>query len=69
MASIRIIRVRGTFNKKNPKIMYFHNDNFDKGTTKRYSKYNVVVIGQKQYDRYYDNKEKAYRATVRFHKG
>ena len=68
MAKIRIIRVEGTFNKNNPKVVYFHNDNFDRGTTKVYSKYNAMTIGRKQYNRYWDNKEKAYRATLRFHK-
>ena len=69
MASIRVIRVKGRYNKNNPKVVYFHNENFDEYTTKRYGKYNVVTFGQKQTDRYWDNKEKAYRATVRFHKG
>lgn len=68
MATIRVIRVRGRFNKGNPRVVYFHRDNFDKATTRTYSKYNVMTIGQRQYDRYWDNKEKAYRATVRFHK-
>ena len=68
MASIRVIKIRGTYNKNNPKIMYFHKDNFDKGTTGIYSKYNVVTINDKQYERYWDNKEKAIRATYRFHK-
>lgn len=68
MARIRVIKVSGTFNKNNPKVVYFHKDNFDKDTTKRYSKYNVVTIGKKQYDDYWDNKEKAYRVTLRFHK-
>lgn len=69
MASIRVIKVKGSFNKNNPKVMFFHNDNFDNYTTKRYGKYNVITIGQNQYDKYWNNKEKAYRATVRFHKG
>ena len=68
MASIRVIKVRGSFNRNNPKVMYFHNNNFDNATTRRYSKYNVAVVGKKQYDRYWDNKERAYRATFRFHK-
>lgn len=68
MATIRIIKVRGTFNKNNPKVMYFHKKNFDNYTTKRYGKYNVTVVGEKQYERFWDNKEKAYRATFRFHK-
>ena len=69
MAKIRVIRVQGTFNKNKPKVMFFHNNNFDDYTTKSYGKYNVTVVGKKQYDRFWDNKEKAYRATLRFHKG
>ena len=68
MASIRVIKATGTYNKNNPKVAFFHKDNFDKATTKKYSKYNVVTIGKKQNDRYWNNKEKAYRATIRFHK-
>lgn len=68
MAQIRVIKVRGKFNKNNPKITYFHNNNFNNYTTKRYGKYNVITIGQKQYDKYWNNKEKAYSATLRFHK-
>ena len=73
MAKIRVIKMEGSANKKNPKIMYFHKDNFDKATTRVYSKYNIVAIGQKQMARYWDNKEKAINnkkgayATVRFH--
>lgn len=69
MAKIRVIRVQGTFNNNKPKVMFFNNKNFDDYTTKNYGKYNVVVVGKKQYDRFWDNKEKAYRATFRFHKG
>ena len=69
MAGIRIIKIKGTRNKNNPRIAYFHKKNFDEGTTRIYDKYNVVVFGQKQYDDYWDNKEKAIRAQVRFHKG
>lgn len=68
MASIRVIKVKGSFNKKSPKIAFFHKKDFDDYTTKRYGKYNVVTIGKDQYNKYWDNKEKAYRATVRFHK-
>lgn len=69
MARIRVIKHRGTTSNYKPRAVYFHKDNFDDYTTKRYGKYNVVLVGDYQKDKYYDNRMKAYSAKVRFHKG
>lgn len=62
MASIKLIKVRGNFNKNKPKVMFFNNDNFDKYTTQKYGKYNVVLVGDYQKKHYLDNKIKAYNS-------
>ena len=69
MASIKVIKFKGRTSKIRPKVMFFHNDNFDNYTTKKNGKYNVVLVGNYQKDRYFDNRMKAYSAKIRFHKG
>lgn len=68
MAKIRVIKVKGRKSKVKPKVVYLHNSNFDKATTKRNNKYNVVTVGTKQKERYIANQMKAYSDTFRFHK-
>lgn len=67
MARVRILKVRGKINKNKPKVMYFHDDNFDKGTTVKRSKYNVMVINRGQKDKFLTNQMKAYSDKIRFH--
>lgn len=68
MAEIKFLRVKARFNKKNaPKIMFFHKDNFNNYTTQKHGKYNVILLGDYQKDKYIDNRIKAYSDTFRFH--
>ena len=67
MARIRVLATKSGKNMYKPKVMYFHQDNFDNYTTKRGGKYNVMVIGKKQKDRFLDNQIKAYSDKIRFH--
>lgn len=67
MASIKLIRYKGRTSKAKPKIMFFNNKNFDNYTTKRKGKYNVVLVGNYQKDKYFDNRMKAYSAKARFY--
>lgn len=67
MARIRVLRVKGKVNNNNPKVVYLHNDNFDRYTTKRYGKYNVVVINNEQKDKFLNNQLRAYSDKIRLH--
>lgn len=68
MTRLRVIRYKGNTSKVRPKVMYFHNDNFDRYTTQKNGKYNVVLIGKYQKDNYFSNKMRAYSDKIRFHK-
>lgn len=67
MARIRFLKIRGRVNKSKPKVVYFHNDNFDRYTTKRSGKYNIMTIGYKQKDKFLNNQMRAYSDKIRFH--
>lgn len=67
MARIRVLRVRGKANMNKPKVVYFHSDNFDRYTSQRYGKYNVITIGKKQKDKFLNNQIRAYSDKIRFH--
>lgn len=67
MARIRVLKVSGQTSKLRPKIMFFHNDNFDKYTRSRNGKYNVMVVNRDQKSRYLDNQIRAYSDKIRFH--
>lgn len=67
MARIRVLKVKGKVNKNKPKVVYFHNDNFDKYTTQKRGKYNVMVVNNKQKDKFLNNQIRAYSAKIRFH--
>lgn len=67
MARIRVLKIRGRSDKNKPKVVYFHNNNFDNYTTKRSGKYNVVTTGAKQKDKFLNNQMRAYSAKIRFH--
>lgn len=67
MARIRILKIKSKVNKNKPKVVYYHNDNFDKYTTKKYGKYNVVLVNNTQKDKFLNNQIKAYSDTIRFH--
>lgn len=67
MARIRVLKVRGRVNYNKPKAMYFHEDNFDEGTSKKRSKYNVMMINRKQRDKFLNNQMRAYSDKIRFH--
>ena len=67
MARIRVLSTKSTKNMNKPKVMFFHKDNFDSYTTKRGGRYNVMVIGRKQKERFLDNQIKAYSDKIRFH--
>ena len=42
MARIRVLKVRGKVNSGKPKVVYFHNNNFDRYTTQKRGKYNII---------------------------
>lgn len=65
MARIRMVKVRGKKGNK-PKVVYMHNSNFDRYTSSKNGKYNVVAVG-KQKSSFVTNQIKTYSATVRFH--
>lgn len=67
MARIRMLKVRGKVNMNKPKVMYFHSDNFDKNTSKKRNKYNVMVVGRKQKSKFLNNQMRAYSDKIRFH--
>lgn len=69
MARIRVLKYKGQTSNIKPKVVFFHKDNFDEYTTHKNGKYNVVVIGEEQKDRYLNNKMRAYSDKIRFHKG
>lgn len=65
MARIRMVKVRGKKGNK-PKVVYMHKDNFNKYTSSKNGKYNVVTVGN-QKSSFLANQIKAYSATLRFH--
>ncbi len=67
MARIRVLKVKSKINANKPKVVYFHNDNFDRYTTKRYGKYNIITINNTQKDKFLNNQLRAYSAKIRFH--
>lgn len=67
MARIRVLKVKGKVNKNKPKVVYFHNDNFDKYTTQKQGKYDVMVVNNKQKDKFLNNQIRAYSDKIRFH--
>ena len=62
-----MIKVKGKVNGTKPKVVYVHSANFNKYTTQRKGKYNVVAVNNTQKDRFLNNQIKAYSAQVRFH--
>lgn len=67
MARIRVLKVKGHTSNIKPKVVYFHNDNFDNYTLSKNGKYNVMVIGKKQKDKFLNNQLKAFSDKIRFH--
>lgn len=67
MARIRVLKVRGKVNSGKPKVVYFHNNNFDRYTTQKRGKYNITIINNTQKDKFLNNQIKAYSAKIRFH--
>lgn len=67
MARIRMIKVKSKINANKPKVVYFHNDNFNKYTTQKYGKYNIVLVNNSQKDKFLNNQIRAYSDKIRFH--
>lgn len=66
MARIRVIKVKGRKLEK-PKVVYFHNDNFNRYTSRKRGKYNVLVINNSQKDKFLNNQIRAHSDKIRFH--
>jgi len=64
-ARIRVLKVKGRKGNK-PKVVYLHSNNFDKYTSKKSGKYNVMALGS-QKGKFLNNQIRAYSASVRFH--
>lgn len=67
MTRIRVLKVRGKVNNSKPKVVYFHNENFNKYTTQKKGKYNITTVNNTQKDKFLNNQIKAYSAKIRFH--
>lgn len=68
MARIRVLRIKSGVDPNKPKVALFHNNNFQNYTKSQGGKYNIMVIGKKQKDDYFNNQMKAYSDKIRFHK-
>lgn len=67
MARIRVLKVKGKINSNKPRVVYFHNDNFDRYTSQKRGKYNIITINNSQKDKFLNNQIREYSAKVRFH--
>jgi hypothetical protein len=67
MARIRVLKVKGKVKVNKPKVMNFHSENFDRYTSQKRGKYNLVVINNTQKDKFLNNQLRAYSAKIRFH--
>lgn len=67
MARIRMIKVKSKINANKPKVVYFHSDNFNKYTTQKYGKYNIVLVNNSQKDKFLNNQIRTYSDKIRFH--
>lgn len=67
MARIRMIKVKSKVNANKPKVVYFHGENFNKYTTQKYGKYNIVLVNNSQKDKFLNNQIRAYSDKIRFH--
>lgn len=70
MARIRVVKARQTNKKNQPKITFFHNDNYNKALNKISSKKSkgksvkLIALNDRQEDKYIRNKNKK---NIRFH--
>lgn len=67
MARIRVLKVKSKINMNKPKVVYFYNDNFNRYTTQKRGKYNIITINNSQKDKFLNNQIRSYSDKIRFH--